>query len=225
MRDAKLLHDGDGLDAKIEWVRDLRPILAEASFSEDYELGETEIENLNLLLNQYLLVSSGVAANESATARKLQQRLESSVRNFMDLYQQLQKTPEGGRWLLSVFAGAGQPDEPNDDARLMVAADPLEVMQAAVDRMAILRRQSAPLRTGPKDDAAFEVLARRLYRFWQQVRQKVPDAKEDRRSCEETYDLVQRTLAVIGKDREIKSLRNIVPADPTSRYWLPPGSE
>lgn len=203
----------------IECVSDLRSVLAEASFSEDYELERADLETLNLLLNQYIAAIDG-SDDSRQPLRKLQQRLESSARNFIEACDELRRTPEGGRWVLDICAGREEGSN-DEDARLIAAVDPVEMMRDLVTRIASHPDQHAPGRTGPKEDAAFEVLVRRLFRFWQQVRQRGTESPAGTTGSEETYDLVRRTLAVIGKEREIKSLRNLVPADPSSRYWLP----
>lgn len=218
MSNGKPTDDRDDYDA-IECVSDLRSVLAEASFSEDYELERADLETLNLLLNQYLAAIDG--SDESRQPlRKLQQRLESSARNFIEACDELRRTPEGGRWLLDVCASREEGGN-DEDARLIAAVDPVEMMRDLVARIASHPDQHTPGRTGPKEDAAFEVLVRRLFRFWQQVRQRGSESPAGPTGSEESYDLVRRTLAVIGKEREIKSLRNLVPADPSSRYWLP----
>lgn len=218
MSNGKPTDDRDDYSA-IECVSDLRSVLAEASFSEDYELERADLETLNLLLNQYLVAIDG-SDDSRQPLHKLQQRLESSARNFIEACDEIRRTPEGGRWLLDVCVSREEGGN-DEDARLTGAVDPVEMMRELVARIASHPGQHAPGRTGPKEDAAFEVLVRRLFRFWQQVRQRGSESPAGTTGSEETYDLVRRTLVVIGKEREIKSLRNLVPADPSSRYWLP----
>jgi hypothetical protein len=100
MSNGKPTDDRDDYSA-IECVSDLRSVLAEASFSEDYELERADLETLNLLLNQYLVAIDG-SDDSRQPLHKLQQRLESSARNFIEACDELRRTPEGGRWLLDV---------------------------------------------------------------------------------------------------------------------------
>lgn len=200
-------------------VRDLRQNISAAAFSEDYELGPGDIEVLDRLLNGYLSASL-VAQARSSGLRAAQDKYASALSSLLDSANDLRRMPEGGRWLLDV--NAGPPVDPSrEDDHLAAAIDLNEVAQSVHERVLSAPRGAPSVRRGPRQDPHIDGLVRKLVRFWEHVQKRRAETEADLIEGTETYDLVRRTLQIIGEEREIKTLRNMVPADSDSRYWLP----
>lgn len=229
------------------WIEDFTDKIKAADFAEDYEdkLREDDFRALNALLNQYF--NDTKPAAKVLTAEEIHKRmkqLKDGIQDALEAIAVLQRSTNGGAPLLEALLGSEVLDRDlkSVDSYIESMPDPIEIMQHIHDRLGNSSLQLTS-KVGAKSDPAFEVLVRRLFRFWQDVvsRKENTDSTPDIHSfIEETseaidvqskissrniYQLIQGTLKLIGIQREEKSLRNLVPADSfsstPSRHWVP----